>query len=563
MSTTEEEEQNMIRATLQEEEKKVLKRCKRDADCSSDEICAFNEDNEIHYCIPNKLYLGCMNANGFRQRRPDFKSTSEERGDVETVEKCYQYARKLNDNTNKYQYVIYRPRKDPAVLDPKKTSVALMCGEQVLMDFPFEDSFTYRSLSDQQMCVVSPLKQTVALIEKNRVRCGGRGDALGDPPAPPRGAKADFHLEIRYQCVGDENEGIIKVALTEAGEEIPPIQLMCPVKETDRKFALGECTAFGYDDMGAMPLQDIMDRESSIPQTCDKPVYLVPNIIQDLDEYRDYIQSSLKKKSKEVESMITSDEQELARKKALQYKLQFEAMTGKKIDYREAFGKVVEHAETSVACDSAQKWDAFSGMLPLNPMTPPANFSDLDFVGEGLTSETAVRMSACAMGTVAPDYIIYFTADYADATKQNKAYAVSFETVVSTGKVLTSDWSKITGVTTLVNKSFETQTKILSYLNDAIAKDYQQTNTDILRNIDALKTIQEKKDSEIVQRESELDQFINTMNQKIRIAETASDVHKRMIRYIYTAIIILFILALIYVIYQYYAMGRASVNTMA
>jgi hypothetical protein len=537
----EEEEQKRIRSELEAEEEKVLRRCKKDADCSSDEVCAFNESNELHFCIPNKLYVGCMNDGGWEKRKPTYKTASTEKVDIESVEKCYGFARRLNDSTHKYQYVVYRPRKDPAVIDPKKVTVSLVCADRVILDFPFEDSFDYSCLVEQQMCVIRPLKQTVALIEKNRTRCT-------DP-------NSDFHLEVRYQCVGYEDEGVVKVPLP-PGATISPIQLMCPVKESDRDFALGECTAFGYDDIAEVPLDSMMDR-NTIPQTCSAPVYMVPNLVDDLDTYHEYVQKSLRKKSAEIESMVQSDESDLQKMKAIQYALKYEATTGKKMDYKEAFGRVVEHVETSIPCDDVRNWEKMlMNRSPLNLTN--LDFSQLDFIGENLMSEDAIRLSACALPTK-PDYIIFFSESSTDATKQKKAYGVSLETIISmeeaSGKnvVMTNNWYPATGVVVYVNKSYETQTKILTYMNEIIMKDYQGVNDDIMRNVSILRQVQERRDSEVETRETELDQFIQTMNQKIRITNEASDLHKNMIRYAYFAVIILFILSVFYVVYQYYA----------
>ncbi len=533
--TSEEALQQEIKSKINSQEANLLKKqCSSDKECSTDEVCAFNENDEKHYCVSNNLYMGCLKPSAKVYRYIE----SIQENDVKDLQSCYDFARKLNNPEILYNYVTYRPKKASRVLQ-ETISAKLKCGEETIVSLPL-DSFQKECDPLGESCDMVPRDSIQKMIQENAGRC--------EKPN-------QYYVEIQHMCDTEAAPTISKFPIDKTPDNLK-FRVSCPGDAKKKEYG-AVCKAF------SMKPEDDVDNDANFdaqifPQQCASPVYLTPNLITDMEAYRLKRSNQVSANLESFNAVIDQDEEELTKKKAIQYMLEYQQKYGKTITYSEALDHVrvnIENAENmGQSCN--QMWDTNTG-LNLVPFLPASSsYDSLTIIknGDKFPSSKEVIDYVCTNMTADtyPDYIIYFAENTANGDKAGKAYIVSFEDLSKMNKVMTDQWEQSPNNITLINSSSTTQSKISKYLGDMASKDYLLLEGSINQSLDRLASLQRVDEETILEKKNNMDKMINLMNQKIRNSDYQSEMNKTMIRYMYTFLIIAIIATILYFIYMNY-----------
>ncbi len=534
----EEQAQRSLKEEINAQEANLLKkRCSSDKECSTDEVCAFNENDENHYCVSNNLYMGCLKSDAKIYRYIE----SVQDNDVKDLQSCYDFARKLNNPEILYNYVTYRPKKVSRVL---KETIApkLKCGDALIVNLPL-DSFQIECDPNGENCDMVPRDSIQKMIQENAGNCK-------DP--------AEYYVEIQNMCDTEAAPTISKYPIKKGAATTDlKFRVSCPGGAENKDAYKAVCKAFSMrpeDDVDPAAIFD----GSVMPQQCQAPVYLTPNLITDMAEYRMKKSNQVAANLESFNQVIEDDQEELIKKKAIQYMLEYQQKYGKTITYSEALEHVrtnIENAENmSQSCSGM--WDSTKGLNLIPFISMSSIYDELTVLknGDVFPSKQEVIDYLCANYTSAnyPDYVIYFAQDTANGAKSGKAYTISFEKMKDMDKVLTEKWEQSPNNITLINSSSATQSKIDNYFSTMASKDTAQLQNSINQSLDRLATLQRVDEEAILEKKNNMEKMLNLMNQKIRNSDYQSEVNKKMIRYMYTFLIIALLATILYFIYMNY-----------
>ncbi len=431
-----EEEQKKIRSIIDlQEEKKLKSICSKDNDCKSNEVCAFNENDEKHYCIPNKLYLGCLKSKDKMYRH--ISSTND--SDVKDIQSCNNFVRKLNNPEIIYDYIVYKSKVETPI---KKQSIQvnLKCGNMKLVSFPYSDNFEEECNVYNEICTIKPKKNMINMIKSNLDNC-----------------TKEYHLEIKYKCDIENREKIIKVPIDKEKIEDMTIELTCPIDGENSKYQ-AKCTAFTLEDNNQMNLASSFD-SFIIQQKCELPSYLVPNIIKDLDAYQLKKKDTLQKKVEKFEDIISEDEEDLAKKKALQYMLDYEKKYNKKISYQDALShvkRIIEHATNEASLSSSTSyWDSTTGLNKI-PLERKNGIYNDNVIGNNkiYNSYSEILNDSSVENQINnADYIVYFNNnDTIPEYRRGKGYVLTQPILYENNKNTIDTWMNQENAITLIRK---------------------------------------------------------------------------------------------------------------
>jgi uncharacterized protein YukE len=530
--------QKDLKSQINRQEADLLKkRCSSDKECSTDEVCAFNENDENHYCVSDNLYLGCLKPSAKVYRYIE----SVQENDVRDLQSCYDFARKLNNPEILYNYVTYKPKKVSRVL---KETIApkLKCGDALIVNLPL-DSFQIECDPNGENCDMVPRDSIQKMIQENAANCK-------DP--------AQYYVEIQNMCDTESAPTVSKYPIKKGASAADlKFRVSCPGGAENKEAYKAVCKAF------SMRPEDDVDQSANfdgsiVPQQCPAPVYLTPNLITDMAAYRLKKSNQVATNLESFNQVIEDDQEALAKKKAIQYMLEYQQKYGKTITYSEALEHVrtnIENAENmSQSCSNM--WDSTKGLnrVPFLPVSSTYDSLTVLKNGDAFPSKKEVIDFVCANYTSAnyPDYIIYFAESAANGNRSGKAYTASFEQMLKMDKISTDKWEKSPNNITLINSSSATQSKIDNYFNTMVSKDYAQLQDSINQSLDRLSSLQRVDEEAILEKKNNMDRMINLMNQKIRNSDYQSETNKKMIRYMYTFLIIALLATILYFIYMNY-----------
>ncbi len=545
----EEETQKSIKKVLYEEEKEKLGiKCIKDNDCGSGQVCAFNENDENHYCISNKLYLGCLKDNVKMNRY----ISSIQDSDVSDIKGCYEFGRKLNSSEILYDYFVYRPKtKTPISKD--SVQIKLKCGDMTLVDLPYEESFKTECDIDNEICTLMPKDNILAMIKNNMSNC-----------------KNNYHLEVRYKCDVENKENVMKIPIKDYNNI--SFKISCPINDDDNNPYKAKCTAFSLSNEAQNNLDKAFDT-TKVPAECKNPSFLVPNIITDLATYRSKNKEKLEKNMEKYESIIAEDEYELNKKKALQYMLDYEKKFNQKISFQDAFARIqskVEHLDATSSTNwpsDTSSQNVYINTLPLSDVssynTPYKNMTILNKKDESnsyIPLENYTELYTLLISDPSYDsydYIFFFPSETYVGQLSGYAYGASINYLTSLNIILDKDkinysWSTVPNTYTIMNLSSDTNTKYDTYMSTKLKSDYDNLSKAINNNLDKLNELQIQDQNDLDSQKGDVDSLITMMNQKIRNLNYQSDVNKQIIKYLYYFLITVLVLAIIYFVYQYY-----------
>jgi hypothetical protein len=539
----EENNQKKIKEKINNEEEnliKNLKKCKKDNDCKNDEYCAFNENNDNHYCIPNKIYMGCLKNNDSMHR---FLKASDKKYS-ENINNCIDFARKLNNNEIIYDYIHFKPKIETPI---KKNSihVDLNCGNMKIINLPYEDSFKEDCDSANENCKVVPKDNIEKILKNNLPNC-----------------KKDYHLNVNYTCDIENINKNLKIDLTEKNINKLEFNLKCPINENKYE---SQCTLFSLKDEDNVNLDKIFDSEI-VQQKCNYASYLVPNIINDINEYNLKKNKKLEKSMESFNDIISADQEELNKKKALQYMVEYEKQFNSKISYDEALKYIKSTIENLTNEDTSKIWDITTGAnkIPFeNNSTNYSNFTRIGGNNKFFTTndpnEVINFVKSTYTQTNYPDYIVYFSNSTLNNPNAGKAFALSFEDLKKANKVESSSWiyniqttSGGTGGSafTFINILPSSETKRSNYFTDLTTMNYNEVQKEINNSLQKLNYYQEREENIITNKSDEIQKNINYMNQRIKNSNYQSNMNKQIIRYLYILLIFIFIITLAYFVYM-------------
>lgn len=538
----EENNQKEIKEKINHEELKKLQKCKKDKDCKKDEYCAFNENDENHYCIPNKIYLGCLKNEDQMYR---FLKASDKKYS-ENMDSCIDFARKLNHNEIIYDYLHFRP-KVTTPIKKKSINIDLKCGDMKIINLPYEDSFKEDCDTFNEKCKIVPKDNISKILQNNLSNCN-----------------KNYHLNIDYKCDVENIDKNLKVELNKDNISKLSFDLSCPVNQKDNKYE-SQCTLFSLKDSDNIDLDKVFD-SNIIQQKCDYASYLIPNIINDMNEFNLKKNKQLEKSVKRFHNIIQNDEEELNKKKALQYMIEYEKKFNQKISYDKALEyvkSIIEHATTQ---SSLNIWDTTTGANKIPFINNNTNYSKYSQIGTSTKRFDNVQQlldfvnaDSSYKSTSYPDYIVYFSKSSLNEPNSGKAFAISFEELKETNKVETDSWinnvqtsSGGTGGSafTIINKSSKSDTKRSIYFSNKTNNNYAIFQEEIDTSLAKLKEYQDYEENIITSKNNEIEQNINYMNQRIRNSNYQSDMNKKIIKYLSIILILVFIITLIYFIYM-------------
>ena len=534
--------QKALKSEIASQESAALlkKRCSTDKECSNDEVCAFNENDENHYCISNNLYMGCLKPSAKIHRYIE----SVQDNDVKDMQSCYDFARKLNNPEILYNYVTYRPKKVSRVLQ-ETIAPKLKCGDALIVNLPL-DSFQKECDVNGENCDLVPRDSIQKMIQENASNCQ---------------APAEYYVEIQHMCDTEAAPTISKYPIKKDSKTTDlKFRVSCPGSAENKEGYKAVCKAF------SMKPEDDVDSAANfdgdiLPQQCQAPVYLTPNLITDMAAYRMKKSNQVAANLESFNAVIQDDEEELTKKKAIQYMLEYQQKYGKTITYSEALDHVranIENAENmSQSCSGI--WDSNTGLNRVPFIPASSAYDEMTVLKDGVTfpSKQEVIDYVCTSSSYAssssyPDYIVYFAQNTSNGTRAGKAYALSFDQLKSYDKVMTDRWEESPNNITLINSSSATQSKINNYFGTMGSRDYSLLEESINDSLDRLSTLRRVDEEAILEKKNNMEKMINLMNQKIRNSDYQSDVNKKMIGYMYTFLIIALLAVILYFIYMNY-----------
>ncbi len=534
----EEEIQNEIKDKLNNEEINLIKnlqKCKKDNDCKNDEYCAFNENDENHYCIPNKIYLGCLKNTDSMYRF--LKATDKKYS--ENINNCIDFARKLNNNEIIYDYIHFRPKVETPI-KKKSIQVDLKCGDMKIINLPYEDSFKEDCDATNENCKVVPKDNITKILKNNLENC-----------------KNNYHLNINYGCDIENIDKNLKVQINKDNIDTLDFNLTCPVNQKENKYE-SQCTLFSFKEQDNIDLDKMFD-SNILQNKCDYPSYLIPNIISDINEYNLKKNKNLEKSVESFNDIIKSDQEELNKKKALQYMVEYEKKFNSKISYNEALDYVKSTIEHATSQSISSIWDTVSGANKIPFENNNTNYSLYTRIGVNklYNSITDLLNDVNKIYTSSnyPDYIVYFNDSINNKENSKKAYAISFEELKSKNKVETTSWinTSINGegpATTIINISSTSSNKRDTYFNDLAKKSYEDVQKEFNDSLQKLQDYQTFEEKLINDKNDDIQKNINYMNQRIKNSNYQADMNKKIIKYIYILLILVFIITLAYFVYM-------------
>lgn len=537
--TEEEKIQKNIKEKLNSEEIdfiKNLQKCKKDNDCKKDEYCAFNENNNNHYCIPNKMYLGCL-------KNPDsmyrfLKATDKKYS--ENMNNCIDFARKLNNNEIIYDYIHFKPKVETPI-KKKSIQVDLKCGDMKIINLPYEDSFTEDCDSNNENCKVVPKDNIKKILQNNLNNCS-----------------KNYNLNVKYTCDVENIEKSLDIPLNKnnVNDSNLEFKLTCPVDQKNNKYE-SQCTLFSFKDQDNIDLDKMFD-STITQQKCDYASYLIPNIINDINEYNLKKNKKLEKSVESFNDIISADQEELNKKKALQYMVEYEKKFNKKISYNEALNFIKSTIEHATTLAETSKWDTSKGANKIPFENNDANYSSYDRIGiNNQLFEIQKDLTDFLNRTpnINYDYIVYFDKSPHNGENKKKAYGISFEELKKKNKVSPDSWinSMVNGggpATTIINMSPESVSKRTNYFNDLIKTNYEDIQKEMDYSLQKLQEYQTLEEKLLNEKNDEIQKNINYMNQRIKNSNYQSDMNKKIIRYLYILLILIFIITLAYFVYM-------------
>ncbi len=542
-----EEEENIqknIKNELNNEENnfiKNLKKCKKDNDCSNEEYCAFNENDDNHYCIPNKIYLGCL-------KNPDsmyrFLKASDKKYS-ENINNCIDFARKLNNNEVIYDYLHYKPKVETPI-KKKSINVDMKCGDMKIINLPYEDSFIEDCDALNENCKVRPKESIVKILNSNLNNC-----------------KNNYHLNVNYTCDVQNVNKNLKIDLNEKNIKDLEFKLTCPILQNNEKESKydSQCTLFSLKDEDNIDLDKVFD-SNIIQQKCDYSSYLIPNIIQDINEYNLKKNNKLEKNMESFGDIISADEEELNKKKALQYMVEYEKKFNSKISYKDALKHVqdtIEHA-TIENNSFTNMWDSTTGANKIPFENNGTNYVNFTRIGGNSKlfnnkDEVLTIVQANYTSTTYPDYIVYFGNVSLNDPNAGKAFAISFEELQKANKVETSSWtnSMMNGggsTFTMINKSLRSENKRANYFSKLTTQKYEFVQKEFDNSLQKLYDYQQFEENIIQEKNDKIQKNINYMNQRIKNSDYQSNMNKKIIKYLYILFIFILIITVAYFVYM-------------
>ncbi len=527
-----EDDRKRIKDTLASEEQKVLKKCKSDAQCNSDQLCAFNEKDETHYCISNQLYVGCLKSKDSISR----SITSIQENDVKDVKSCIDFARKLNNHEILYDYTMYQPKKEVPI---QKSSIQmdLMCGDMKVLSLPYEDYMDETCDIYQEHCTLRPKEIMKKIISKNQPNC-----------------KKDYHLQLSYKCDVENREKSVKVPLINGKIKEDEVKLSCPVEDEEGKNPY-QATCTAYSIHADANLEDRFDANKSQEQCGKYASYQIPNIIQDLATYQAKKKEGFQKKIQKFENMIQADEEELFKKKALQYMLQYEKKYHQKISYSKALEQVksiFEHATNSTT-SSLDSWDTTSGInkIPFEINSPV--YDTLTILGSNPyhTYEEALGDATTVSQRESGDIIIYFPENDTSIpiSKQGRAYITTYAYLIEQNKFFPSSWTSAPNCITLISTSTRSQNAKNAYLSTLTTESIYELESDIEESLKRLHQIHDFEKSQLDEKTNDMDKTIHLMTQRIQNSNYQSEMNRKIIRYMYYFFIFMLVMVILYTVY--------------
>ncbi len=529
-----------IKEKIDSEEFKKLQKCKKDKDCKNNEYCAFNENDEKHYCIPNKIYLGCLKNSDSMYRF--LKATDKKYS--ENMDNCIDFARKLNNNEIIYDYIHFKP-KVATPIKKKSINVNLKCGDAKIINLPYEDSFKEDCDANNENCKIVPKNNITKILENNLPNCA-----------------KDYHLNINYSCDVENIDKSKKVDLNKNNIKDLTFNLKCPVNEKNNKYE-SQCTLFSFKEEDNVNLDKIFD-SNIVQQKCDYASYLIPNIINDINEYNLKKNKKLEKNMEKFNDIISADEEELNKKKALQYMVEHEKKFNSKISYDEALKYVKSTIENLTNEDATKVWDIKTTIPFINNESNYSKFTRIGGNNKLFTSTNAVDelqtfIQANYTSTTYPDYIVFFNNSTLNGSNAGKAFAISFDDLKNANKTDPTLWINNIQTTsggtggaayTLVNVTQSALTKRATYYSDLVTTNYQDIQKEFDYSLQKLKDYQTLEENVINAKNDEIQKNINYMNQRIKNSNYQSDMNKKIIRYLYILLILVFIITLAYFVYM-------------
>lgn len=245
--------------------------CISDSDCNNDELCSFNDEDNNNYCISNNindLYYGCINDNVYHNLESiETKSNNDDFNYM----KCIDFSRKQYNNEGlEYNYMIYKPKKK-TFIDTTNINIYLKCNEEILAVIPYLDYFILECDNKQLNCKLIAKNELLNFIVQNTQNCMD---------------KNKINLEIIYECENEHIKKSKKIYIDLKKYKPIIIYLQCPIDVNNEKFK-SKCDALYIDpyNIDKNNYKEFINMNQSL-NNCKNPLFKVPRIIKNIDEYK-------------------------------------------------------------------------------------------------------------------------------------------------------------------------------------------------------------------------------------------------------------------------------------
>jgi len=492
--------------------------CKNDNDCKSDEYCSFHEEYKVHTCIsnnPSDIYLGCYE----KSKIPYDYIESNSIEDHSNIKNCIDFSRKQTTPSNiHYNHMIYKPKKNISV-DLSQIQIRIKSNQKTIMNIPYSDYFEIECDEKKEICKLTAKSSFFSFIEMNNP------DKLDD-----------LYIEILYSCY---NEGIvqtIKEFLKNKSQII--IQLKCPIESNDSK-----CISLYIPNKSVSELEKEKDMNKP-SYDCNHPLYKIPRIVNNIDVYQE-------QKEYEKKEELESYEEEIMNLK-IQKKIKEMELHNQNITYEEA-SELIKNGEIENKKSSWKRYTNKDAVYPF--LKDTKEIHGIEYYGMVYSIEDALRIA----NEKNENFFVWYHNTYSIKRFSSRLYFIHKDKFIPSSVDITNplNWIQHENVTTCV-------LEVENYSNNIMSSIFQETleNNEIIKD-NIMNIWSEGTDEDMNTILSNLnknfDSKIVTMGQSIQMNDYETDVHNKLLSYIYVILFLVFI-CFVFVLTYYYFVSKGTVS---
>lgn len=405
--------------------------CNIDSDCDKNNLCAFDEEKLTNYCIENNInnmYYGCLANNAPHP----FESIETKSNNIDfDYNNCIDFSRRqVNKDGLEYNYMIYKPKKKVFV-DTTTINIYLKCEEEILAVIPYIDYFHIKCDENQEYCTLESKESLLNFIIQNSKNCNKK-----------------LYLDITYECENERLKKNTKIFIDINNFNTIEINLSCPI-DLNNQDLKSKCEALYINNSDSKKdYNELIDMKKTLME-CKNPVFKIPRLIRNIDNYKKAKYKNSNNEIKEYESKINEKIEDLRKLEAEKYIKLKENQTGQKISLEEAYEIINQKNLNKLIVEKEEKWKIFENFDAAQNIFPSNETNKiLTYFGKVYTLNDAIK----AASENNQSFFVWYHNSYELDNFASKLYFVDMY-YTDTGLLKKTNWVSSENVTTCVSKN--------------------------------------------------------------------------------------------------------------